>query len=69
MLYPKKQGGRETEPARRQNMDNSTLKTLVLLGVILYVVSPVDALPGPVDDLIAIVAGIIARRKLSAQAA
>lgn len=50
-------------------MDNSTLKTLVLLGVILYVVSPVDALPDPVDDLIAIVAGIIARRKLSAQAA
>lgn len=31
---------------------NSKFKILVLIALVLYVVSPVDALPGPIDDII-----------------
>ena len=34
--------------------DNKILKWLVLAILVIYVVSPADLLPGPVDDLIAI---------------
>ena len=37
---------------RRFTMDNSAIRVLLLILLILYVFSPVDALPGPVDDLI-----------------
>ncbi|WP_029319837.1 hypothetical protein [Butyrivibrio sp. AE3004] len=34
--------------------DNKLLKYLILAALVIYVVSPVDFLPGPVDDVIAI---------------
>lgn len=37
-------------------MDNSVMRTLLLILLILYIVSPVDALPGPIDDLILLIA-------------
>lgn len=48
-------------------MDSSFLKTLVLVVVILYIVSPIDACPGPIDDIIVAVLGIAARKRLSAE--
>lgn len=33
-------------------MDNSAMKAILLILLILYIVSPVDAVPGPLDDLI-----------------
>jgi len=42
------------------------LKWLVLVVVILYVVSPIDFLPGPIDDIIIAVMGIAANRKMTA---
>ncbi len=46
-------------------MDTNFLKALVLIIVILYVVSPLDACPGPIDDVIVAVLGIAARKRLS----
>ena len=43
---------------------NKFMKALILVGVILYVISPIDIAPGPVDDLIVVALGL-ASRKLS----
>lgn len=48
-------------------MNSNFLKTLVIVVVILYIVSPIDACPGPVDDIIVAVLGIAARKRLSAE--
>lgn len=37
-------------------MENNALKTVLLVLLIIYILSPVDALPGPVDDLIFLIA-------------
>ena len=41
---------------RRFTMDNSAIRALLLILLIVYILSPVDALPGPVDDLIFLIA-------------
>ena len=45
-------------------MSNNTLRALLLVFMILYIVSPIDACPGPIDDIIVAVMGVAARRKL-----
>lgn len=45
-------------------MDNG-FKFLILIGVILYVLSPVDAAPGLIDDLIVAVMGIALRKSIT----
>ena len=35
---------------------------IILLAMILYIVSPFDACPGPVDDIIVLLIGIAARK-------
>lgn len=43
---------------------NSGLKILLLIALLLYVISPVDCVPGPVDDMILIlVYAVMNRRK------
>lgn len=37
-------------------------KGMILVLMILYIFSPVDACPGPIDDLIVLVIGIAARK-------
>ncbi len=44
-------------------MKNNILKTIILLFVILYVVSPVDAVPSPIDDIIVLLMGYISTTK------
>lgn len=45
-------------------MDNRALKTLILVAVMAYAVLP-DLQPGPMDDLIVMILGYIARKNLS----
>ena len=45
-------------------MNNNALKVLVLVAVILYIVSPIDLCPGPIDDIIIAVMGVAARKRL-----
>ena len=45
---------------------NNTMKGMLLVLVILYVFSPLDLCPGPVDDLIVILLGVASRKRLSA---
>ena len=42
--------------------DNKILKWLVLAILVVYVVSPADLLPGPVDDVIAILLYLAANK-------
>ena len=43
--------------------DNKILKWLVLAILVVYVVSPADLLPGPVDDVIAILLYLAANKR------
>lgn len=46
-------------------MNNSSLlRVLVLVFVILYIVSPIDACVGPIDDIIVAVLGVACQKKL-----
>ena len=38
-------------------MDN-TVKGIIIIAVILYIISPIDAAPGPIDDIIVLLMGI-----------
>ena len=40
-------------------MNNNTMKYVILALALLYVVSPVDMMPGPVDDVIMLAATMI----------
>lgn len=42
------------------------LKVLLIMAVIIYIVSPLDAAPGPIDDIIVALLGIAGTKKLSA---
>ena len=42
---------------------NGVVKGMILVLVILYALSPVDACPGPVDDLIVLIIGFIATKR------
>lgn len=41
---------------------NNVAKGMILVLMILYVVSPIDVCPGPVDDLIVLLVGIAAQK-------
>lgn len=43
---------------------NNLLKGVLLVLTLLYVVSPADCLPGPIDDAIVILLNIAANKKL-----
>ena len=45
---------------------NNFIKMLILVAVLLYVISPIDAVPGPIDDVIVNLLGLAARKHLSA---
>ena len=47
---------------------NGVVKGMLLVLVILYIISPVDACPGPVDDLIVLIIGLAARKKIGTNA-
>lgn len=45
---------------------NNVMKGMILILMILYIVSPLDACPGPLDDFIVLLIGIAARKRLGA---
>ena len=47
-------------------MNNSVLKGMILVVMILYIVSPLDACTGMIDDIIMLLLGIAARKKIGA---
>lgn len=47
-------------------MNNKSKKKLLIVLVLLYVISPVDFLTGPVDDLFIMILGMIMNGKLKA---
>ncbi|MGO5337923.1 hypothetical protein ACTQZS_14180 [Bilifractor sp. LCP19S3_H10] len=47
-------------------MENG-LKVLLGILLVLYVISPVDLAPGPIDDIIVIIIGIAAQKSLTAK--
>lgn len=46
-------------------MNTRLVKLICLAAVLIYIVSPVDALPGPMDDLIVMLMGLAANQRLS----
>lgn len=38
------------------------MKGMILVLMILYIISPIDACPGPIDDVIVLLVGIAARK-------
>ena len=41
------------------------MKQKLLMGLlILYIISPVDAMPGPIDDIIVLLIGFAARKQI-----
>ena len=44
---------------------NNIMKGFVLAAVILYMVSPIDVAPGPIDDMIVLVLGLAARKRIA----
>ena len=43
---------------------NDLMKGMILVLMILYIVSPLDVCPGPIDDLIVILIGMAAHKGL-----
>lgn len=43
---------------------NDVMKVMILAFMILYIVSPLDACPGPLDDLIVLMICVAARKGL-----
>ncbi len=41
---------------------NNVMKGMILVLVILYIVSPLDVCPGPLDDFIVLLIGIAAQK-------
>ena len=39
------------------------LKLLLAAGIIAYVISPIDLVPGPIDDVIVALCGVVAAKK------
>ncbi len=44
---------------------NNFMKGLVVMAVLMYIVSPIDACPGPIDDIIVLMLGLASRKKLA----
>lgn len=41
------------------------IKILILLAIVMYIISPVDIIPGPMDDVLLLTLGIAAQQKLT----
>lgn len=44
---------------------NDLMKGLVIMAVLMYIVSPIDAAPGPIDDIIVLLLGLASRKRLA----
>lgn len=46
---------------------DGVLKGMLIVLVILYVISPADLAPGPVDDILVVLLGIAAQKRIAAE--
>ena len=44
---------------------NDLMKGLVIMAILMYIVSPIDAAPGPIDDIIVLLLGLASRKQLA----
>ena len=44
---------------------NDVMKGIVLLAILLYIVSPMDIAPGPIDDIIVLLLGLATRKRIT----
>ena len=44
---------------------NDLMKGMILVLMILYIISPIDACPGPIDDLIVFFIGLAASKQVA----
>ena len=44
---------------------NEFLKVVIVVLMVLYIVSPVDTAPGPIDDIVVLFMGLAVRKGLS----
>lgn len=43
---------------------NGLMKGLVIMAILMYIVSPIDVAPGPIDDFIVLLLGLAYRKQL-----
>lgn len=43
---------------------NDLMKGLVIMAILMYIVSPIDLAPGPIDDIIVLLLGLASRKQL-----
>ena len=43
---------------------NDLMKGLVIMAILMYIVSPIDLAPGPIDDIIVLLLGLVSRKQL-----
>lgn len=43
---------------------SGTAKGMLIILVILYIVSPIDLCPGPIDDIIILLVGLAAQKRI-----
>lgn len=43
---------------------NDLMKGLVIMAILMYIVSPIDTAPGPIDDIIVLLLGLASRKQL-----
>ena len=46
---------------------NGVMKGMLIMLVIIYVISPVDFVPGLVDDIIVVLLGLAAQKRIAAE--
>ena len=46
---------------------NDAIKGIILLAIVIYIVSPVDCFPGPIDDLIVLAIGVAGTKALASR--
>ena len=44
---------------------NDLMKGLVIMAILMYIVSPIDLAPGPIDDIIVLPLGLASRKQLA----
>ena len=44
---------------------NDLMKGIIIMAILLYIVSPMDIAPGPIDDIIVLLLGLATRKRIT----
>lgn len=56
--------GNQRDQKGRCHEMNNVVKGMILVLMILYIISPLDACPGPIDDLLVLIIGLASRKRI-----